>query len=116
MTFFNLSLINHDHFISNLLTIFNRKLDNSSNPPGQRYNHQLPLIYQNYLSFYGERQNKTSYDIWYDEVEWLMKNTVNTSINLQTIRRSLHGNSARVLMRLRTEAFLDDSLMCLWNC
>ena len=54
-------------------------------------------------NFTGDKEAETSYDLWFYEVECLMRDNVKYSTILQNIRRSLLGNAARVLMRLGTE-------------
>lgn len=60
--------------------------------------------------FSGDKKGETSYDLWRYEVECLIRDGVKTSAVLQSIRRSLRGNAARVLMRLGTEASIDEIL------
>ena len=61
-------------------------------------------------NFSGDKKAETSYDLWRYEVECLMRDNVKYSTILQSIRRSLRENAARVLMRLGTEASIDDIL------
>ena len=61
-------------------------------------------------NFSGDKKDETSYDLWRYEVECLMRYNVKYSTVLQSFRRSLRGNAARVLMRLGTEASIDDIL------
>ena len=51
-----------------------------------------------------------SYDLWRYEVQCLMKDDVRATTILQSIRRLLRGNAAQVLMRLGTEASIENIL------
>ena len=70
------------------------------------YTHQPPKL----PVFSGDKKSDTSYDLWRYEVQCLMKDDVRATTILQSIRRSLRGNAARVLMRLGTEASIENIL------
>lgn len=60
--------------------------------------------------FSGDRKSDVSYDLWKYEVTCLMKESKSEETVLQTIRRSVRGEAANVIMRLGVSASIDEVL------
>lgn len=72
--------------------------------------HITPLHAPKLPVFSGDKKGDTSYDLWRYEVKCLMKDDVSAATILQSIRRSLRSGASRVLMRLGTDASIEEIL------
>ena len=70
----------------------------------------IPLHTPKLPVFSGDKKGDTSYDLWRYEVKCLTKDEVSPATILQSIRRSLRSGASRVLMRLGTDASIEEIL------
>ena len=80
----------------------------NSNPQGQGPTHTSVNQHPRLPNFSGDKKSDVSFDYWRFEVECLMKEKYSEEVIALSIRRSLRGEAARVLMRLGTHANISE--------
>ena len=86
------------------------KGDKSSGSPGDGSGNTTVKEHPRLPIFSGEKKGDVDFDLWRFQVQCLLKENYKEEVIALTIRRSLRGEAARVVMRLGSQANITDIL------